>query len=153
MRDWDDDQPYTGTLPFGPGLMMLPDGVHEQVWTTVAKELGLTYAQLEEQIKTKTLAQLAQEKGVTLEKLQAVLKSAHQAALDKLVEEGKLTREQADGMLQRMEAMGWPMLGGQGYGPGLNGCPMLGGAPGQGNEPRGQGPRGRMMPFFGGRQG
>ena len=149
-------QAYTGTLPFGPmsGVMMAPGGAHEQVWTAVAKELGLTYDQLQEQLKTKTLAQLAQEKGVTLEKLQAVSKTAHQAALDKLVEEGKLTREQADWMLQRIaeRAMGWPMLGGQGYGPGSNGCPMLGGTPSQGFGSRGQGSRGRMMPFFGGRQ-
>ena len=145
-------QPFTDTVPFGPDLMMLPGGAHEQVWTAVAKELSLTYDQLQEQLKTKTLAQLAQEKGVTLEKLQAVSKAAHKTALDKLVEEGKLTREQADGMLQRMEAMGWPMLGGQGYGPGPNGCPMHGGTPGQGFGPRGQGSRGRMMPFFGGRQ-
>jgi hypothetical protein len=156
MGGWGSGQPFTGTLPFGPGLMMAPGGVHEQVWTAIAKELGLTYDQLQAELKTKTLVQLTQEKGVSLDTLKNVAKTAWTDGINQLVQQGKLTREQADWMLQRMDATGWPMFGGgQGFGPGPNGCPMMDDddQPGQGFGPRGQGPRGRMMPFFGGRQG
>jgi hypothetical protein len=162
---WGNGQAYTGTMPFGRGgaqgaplygTMMLPGGVHEQVWTAVAKELGLTYDQLQKELATKTLTQLAQEKNVAIERLQNVYKAAHKTALDELVADGKLTREQADAMIQRMEAAGWPMLDGQGRGFGP--CHDLDdddntGTPGFG--PRGgMGGRGRMMtPFSGGRQG
>jgi len=165
-----DGQAYTGTLPFGRGGMMgrggagvpsygtmlLPGGAHEQVLTAVAKELGLNYDQLQKELATKTLTQLAQEKNVAIEKLQSAYKAAHNTALDKLVADGTLTREQADAMIQRMDAAGWPMLSGQGQGFGP--CHDLDddAAPGgpQGFGPRGgMGGRGRMMtPFFGGRQ-
>ena len=155
---WGNGQPYTGTLPYGRGgmlgaplygAMMLPGGVHEQVWTAVAQELGLTYDQLQQELATKTLAQLAQEKNVTLERLQDVYEAAHKTALDQLVAEGKLTREQADAMIQRMEAAGWPMFDGPCQGACGNGDPD--GARGPQGGP---GRRGRMMtPFSGGRQG
>lgn len=134
-------QPYTGTLPFGPGLMMAPGGVHEQMWTAVAQQLGLTYDQLQTELRTKTLAQLAQEKNVSLDTLKGIARTAWTNGVNQLVQQGKLTREQADWMIQRMDAMGWPMFGNaQGLGPG--GCGMLG-------RPQGQGFRGRMMPFGG----
>jgi hypothetical protein len=149
------NQAYTGTMPYGRGgaqgaplygTMMLPGGVHEQVLTAVAKELGLTYDQLEKELATKTLAQLAQEKNVAIEKLQSAYKAAHTAALDKLVADGKLTREQADAMIQRMDAAGWPMFDGQRQGPG--------GSRGSRGPQGGMGGRGRMMtPPTIGRQG
>jgi hypothetical protein len=162
-RGYGNSQPFTGTVPFGRGpmmgqggqggplygVMMLPGGVHEQVWTAVAKELGLTCDQLQTELKTKTLEQLAQEKNVTLEKLQEVYKTAHKAALDKLVEDGKLTREQADWMIQRMDAAGYPMLNGQGrgWGPCHDDDDHTPGAPGLGPLGRGfGGGRGHMMP-------
>jgi hypothetical protein len=163
LRGYGNSRPFTGTVPFergpmlgqggqgGPlyGAMMLPGGVHEQVWTAIAQELGLTYDQLQAELKTKTLEQLAQEKNIEIEKLQEVYKAAHKAALDQLVQEGKLTREQADWMIQRMDQAGYPMLFGQGRGfgpchddddntPGPQG---LGGPRGQG-----RGGRGHMMP-------
>ena len=167
MRGWMHSEAYTGTMPYGRGgmmgreyagggaqgaplygTMMLPGGVHEQVWTAVAQELGLTYDRLQEELATKTLTQLAQEKNVAIERLQNVYKAAHKTALDQLVADGKLTREQADAMIQRMEAAGWPMLDGQCQGP-------CGGVPGGSRGPQGgPGRRGRMMtPFSGGRQG
>lgn len=118
VRGWGSSQPFTGTAPFGPGAMMTPSGVYEQAWTAIAQELGLTFDQLQIELRTKTLAQLAEAKGVKLEKLQEVTQTAHKAALNKLVEEGKLTREQADWMIQRMDATGYPMSGqGRGFGP------------------------------------
>ena len=159
MRGYGYTQPFTGTVPFGRGpmmgqggqpgnplygAMMLPDGMHEQVWTAVASELGLTYDQLQAELKTKTLDQLAQEKNVKIETLQEAYQTAHKAALSKLVEEGQLTREQADWMIQRMDAAGFPMFGqGRGFGP----CHDDDDATGtQSFGPRGQGFRGgRMM--------
>jgi len=118
VRGWGSSQPFTGTALFGPDAMMTPGGAHEQVWTAIAKELGLTFDQLQTELETKTLAQLAEAKGVNLEKLQEVAKTAHKAALNKLVEEGKLTREQADWMIQRMDTASFPMFGqGRGFGP------------------------------------
>ena len=48
------NRPFTGTVPPGPmyGAMMEPDGVHEQVWTAIAQELGLTYDQLQTELKS-----------------------------------------------------------------------------------------------------
>jgi hypothetical protein len=169
MREYGYGQPFSGTVPFGRspmmglggqggplyGAMMLPGGVHEQVWTAVAQELGLTYDQLQAELKTKTLEQLAQEKNIKIEKLQQVYKTAHKAALDQLVQEGKLTREQADWMIQRMDAAGYPMLNGAGRGMGpcyddddTPGSQGFGGPRGQG-----RGGRGRMMPGLPGRSG
>ena len=170
MGNWSNSQAYTGTMPFGRGgmmrdyagrgaqgaplygTMMLPGGVHEQVWTAVAQELGLTYDQLQQELATKTLTQLAQEKNVAIEELQSAYKAAHKTALDQLVADGKLTREQADAMIQRMEAAGWPMLDGQCQGP-CGGVP--GSLPGGSRGPQGgMGGRGRMMtPPTSGRQG
>jgi Protein of unknown function (DUF2680) len=118
MHGWGYSQPESGAVPFGRGAMMAPDGVHEQVMTAVAKELGLTYDELQTALQTKTLAQIAEDEGVELEKLQQVAQDAWKAAIEKLVTEGKLTREQADWMLQRMDAAGFPMFGqGRGFGP------------------------------------
>ena len=118
MRGWGYGQPVTGTVPFGRGAMMAPDGVHEQVMTAVAKELDLTYDELQVELQTKTLAQIAQDKGVELESLRQVAQDAWKAAIEQLVEDGKLTREQADWMLQRVDAAGFPMFGqGRGMGP------------------------------------
>jgi hypothetical protein len=162
MREYGYGQPFTGTVPFerGPmlgqggqgsplyGTMMLPGGVHEQVWTAVAQELGMSYDQLQAELKTKTLEQLAQEKNVKIEKLLEVYKTAHKVALDKLVQEGQLTREQADWMIQRMEQAGYPMLFGQGgsLGPCHDDDDNAPAPQGFGPYGQGRGGRGRMMP-------
>jgi hypothetical protein len=123
MGGWGSGQPFTGTIPFGPGMMGAWGGpmseMHKDIWTAVAKELGLTYDQLQAELRTKTLGQLAQEKNVTLDKLQEIVRSAWKAEINELVEAGTLTREQADWMIQRMDAAGFPMLG---LGPGLGPC-------------------------------
>ncbi len=149
MRGWGAGGPFTGTVPFGPGMMngplydamMGPGGVHEQVWTAVAKQLDLTYSQLQSELQTKTLAQLAQEKGVKLETLQATAQTTQKAALDQFVKDGKLTREQADWLTQHLDTIGLGQVGG-GFGP----CPggVFGGPPGPGfQNGRGRGMMGR----------
>lgn len=125
MGGWSNGQAYTGTMPFGRGplygTMMLPGGVHEQVWAAVAQELGLTYDQFQQELATKTLTQLAQEKGVSLDAIKNTARTAWANGINQLVEQGKLTREQADWMIQRMDTAGWPMLNGE-QGRGFDPC-------------------------------
>jgi len=122
MRDWGYGKPLTGTTLYGPGMMGAWGGpmsdMHTEIWAAVAKELGLTSDQLQAELSTKTLEQLAQEKGVKLEKLQEAAQSAWKTEINELVESGKLTREQADWMIQRMDAAGLGMMFGQGRGLG-----------------------------------
>jgi hypothetical protein len=139
MRGRGYSQPFTGTEPFGSGIMMAPGGIHEQVWTAVAQELGLTYEQLQTELGTKTLAQLAQEKNIKLDKLQETGQAAWKAGINKLVEEGKLTREQADWMIERMGTADLQMFGqGRGLGP-CHDDDDNSGPQGRGNAPQGFG--------------
>jgi len=148
MGNWA-NRPFTGTLSYGPmsDVIMGAEGVHEQVWTGIAKTLGLSYDQLQTELKTKTLAQLAQEKNVTLETLQSVATGITKSGLNQLVEQGELTREQADAMLQRMDVMGNGMFGAGRCGGqcGAFGAPQNQGTP--------QTPRGRGGMMRGGRMG
>jgi hypothetical protein len=111
---------YTGTMPMH-GAMMGANGMHEQVWTAIAAELDMTYAELNTALQGgQTVAQLAEAKGVSLDELKTAAKNAHRAALADLVEQGVITQEQADGMLDHMDDM--PMFNfDQGFGPGMMG--------------------------------
>ncbi len=68
---------------------------------------------LGEALKEKSLQELAAEKGVTPEQLQAAQQAAAQAALDELVNAGTITREQADAYLERVAwgRLGWGYRG------------------------------------------
>jgi len=146
MRGWGYGKPFTGTTPYGPGTMGAWGGpmsdMHTEIETAVAKELGLTYDQLQAELSTKTLEQLAQEKDVKLEKLQEVAQSAWKTEINELVEAGTLTREQADWMIQRMDAAGFGMMFGQGRGLGPCGRGGAFGGPQDQGAPQGFGPRG-----------
>ena len=117
---------YTGTMPMHGAMMaaggmhnsmMGANGMHEQVWTAIAAELDMTYAELSTVVQNgQTVAQLAEAKGVSLDELKTAAKNAHQAALADLVGQGVLTQEQADWMHDRMDDM--PMFNfDQGFGP------------------------------------
>ena len=152
MRDWGYGKPLTGTTLYGLGMMGAWGGpmsdMHTEIWTAVAKELGLTSDQLQAELSTKTLEQLAQEKGVKLEKLQEAAQSAWKTEINELVESGKLTREQADWMIQRMDAADFGMMFGQGRGLGPCGrSGTFGGSQGQGfRGGRGRGPGMTLAP-------
>jgi hypothetical protein len=131
--------PFSGTMPYGGqggmmgrgmvggnhaqmhGAMMGTNGMHEQVWTAVAKKLGLTYAELNTALQNgQTVAQLAQAKGITLDALKTAGLDAMKASFAELVKQGAVTQEQADWMLDRMDDM--PMFNfDQGFGPGMMG--------------------------------
>jgi hypothetical protein len=124
--------PFSGTMPHGGfggmmggnhaqmhSAMMGANGMHEQVWTAVARKLGLTYAELNTALQNgKTVAQLAQDKGVSLEALKTAALDAMKASFAELVKQGAMTQEQADWMLDRVDDM--PMFNfDQGFGPGM----------------------------------
>ena len=108
------------------GTMMGANGMHEQVWAAVATKLGMTYAELNTAVQGgQTVAQLAQAKGVSLDELKTAALDAMQSSFSNLVEQGVMTQEQADWMLDHMDDM--PMLNfEQGFGPGMmNGRDMM----------------------------
>ena len=83
--------------PGGPGGRRGGKGFGGRaVMEAVAKELGLTEAQLHDQLHDgKTLAEIAKAKGKTLDELKAVAKKAGEAEIDAAVKDGKLTAAQA----------------------------------------------------------
>jgi hypothetical protein len=116
---------YTNTMPMHGAMMgmhnsmMGANGLHEQVWTAVAKELGMTYAELNTATQNgQTVAELAEAKGVSLDALKIAAQAAMKASFVDLVKQGVMTQEQADWMLDRMDDM--PMFNfEQGFGPGM----------------------------------
>ena len=64
---------------------------------SAAEALGMTTEELRTQVLDgKTLAQIAESKGVSTEDLAAAMLERSEAAINKAVEAGKLTREEAD---------------------------------------------------------
>jgi len=117
--------------------MTTTGGMHSLVWDALAKALGLTTDELYAELNSgKTLAALAEEKGLDRAALVAELESAHQAGLAQAVADGVLTQEQADTMLSHMAGRYEWMLDNMGTGAGYG---MMGG-------------RGGMMNRFFGRQ-
>jgi len=108
--------------------------MHQAVWTAVAKELGMTYDELTAAVQGgKTLWQIADEKGVSIDRLQEVMRGAREAALKDLVAQGAITQEQADWMLSHSNGMmsgGFGNCGGSGM---MNGGMMRGGSGMMGN--------------------
>ena len=88
---------YTGTVPGGMAamhsVMMGANGMHEQVWTAVARKLGMTYAELNTAVQNgQTVAQLAQAKGVTLDELKTAALDAMKASFTDLVKQDNKQR-------------------------------------------------------------
>ncbi len=99
-----------------------------------AGALGLTVEELQSQLwGGKTLADLAEEKGLALEDLQAEVEAACAAstkdAIEQAVTDGQITREHADWLLEGLEQGFWG--GGRG-GPGFGGPGGRGGRGGHG---------------------
>lgn len=96
--------------------------MHEYMQAALAEALGFSLDEIEAAQKDgKTVWQLAQEKGLTLEEFQAAMTSARQKAIEKMVADGLLTQEQADWMLSRMQNMWGGGFGGRGGCPGMDG--------------------------------
>jgi hypothetical protein len=94
-------------------------------WTmfdTVAEALGLTPQGLFTELHDagKTVTEIAEEKGIDIEALQVAVGAARgeamREAIEQAVEDGKLTQEQADWLLEGLEQGFFP--GGRGMGRG-----------------------------------
>lgn len=114
-----------------------PEETEAQVWLhgrrggldpvaleAAAQVLGMTPDELSTQLwGGKTLADLAEEKGVALEDVQAAVEAAHEQAfkdrIAQAVTDGEITQEHADWLLEGLEK---GFIGGHGFGkPGFGG--------------------------------
>ena len=104
-----DDYP----LLFGRGGHGGPGGFgrhgHFEVLATAASFLGMTEAELREELQDKTLAEIAKEQGKTAAGLVQQLVATQTKRIDEAVADGKLSEEQAAGLkaelTERMEAL------------------------------------------------
>jgi hypothetical protein len=127
--------PAGGGPGFGPGA-----GLQGATHGAIAAALGMSPDDLFTAMRSgKTVAQLAQEKGVDSETVVKAALEAHDKALDEQVQAGRLTREQADWMDSQMEARIRAMVAGQ-YGPDSRGGPGFGPGMGPGRHGPGMGP-------------
>jgi len=91
--------------PEGGPRMMFPPG-------NIAQILGMTSEELQTQLKAgTTLEQIAGNKGMTLEQLKEKLLANTKTELDNQVSQGKLTAEQAQSMLTRLQNTDLSKLG------------------------------------------
>jgi hypothetical protein len=82
--------------PAGEGIL------HDLMSAALAEEFGLTIEELEALHDEGTsLAEYAQELGLTVEEFQAKMTAARESALQEAVDQGLITQEQADFMLER----------------------------------------------------
>jgi hypothetical protein len=102
--------PFAGPGPkgFGPGGPHFGPGFGfgiRAAATDVAKYLGLTPAQLKRQLGSgKSLADIAKAQKKSLDGLKNEIKSAAQTQLDQAVKDKKITQDQADNLLKKLEA-------------------------------------------------
>ncbi len=111
-------------------------GLREGLWTmfdTVAEALGLTPQEFftESHDAGKSLTDIAEEQGIDLDSVYDAMKArraeAMRESIEQAVEDGRLTQEQADWMLEGLDQGFFP--GGRGFGRGHGfrgpmGCPQ-----------------------------
>jgi hypothetical protein len=128
-QPWEPGGPMGGGFgPFGEGFWTMYD--------QVAETLGLTPDELFDELHAgKSLAEIAEEQGVEMEDVREAMEVARgelmQDAIERAVEEGRMTQEQADWLLEGLEEGFLP----RGRGIGGRG----GGRPGHGGRGRGMG--------------
>ncbi len=122
------DQQAPGALPFGGpfrgrgwrpgwhrGRGFGPVFGRQSVLDAAAKALGMTSQDLVAELKAgKSLADIAEEKGVVEDAVKRAVLDALKAQLDQAVKDGRLTQTQAEQMKTRMEQVleqGWPFFG------------------------------------------
>jgi hypothetical protein len=113
-----------GQPPYRGGGMMGNGGygwMHDYVEQALAAKLGITEEDVEKELATKPMYQIALDHGIKQEDLATFMNDIHKEAFAKAVKDGVITQEQADWMLQRMQTRA-----GYGYGPGN--CPMHNGS-------------------------
>ena len=133
--------------PGGPGGPGRPRGGHGDV---VAEALGMTVDELREALADgQTVAELVEAQGVALQDVADALVADHTEQIQRAVEDGRLTQEEADERIAELEArileeLESGELGGPGGPGGMRGGP---GGPGEmGGGPRGGGFHGPHAP-------
>ncbi len=125
------ETPYGGYGPGGRGMIggrlggfrgQISDGaygpLHTYMIDALADAFDLTPVEIESaHADGKTLFDLAEEKGFTVEEFRALMVDARTAALNQATADGAISQEQADWMLGRMGQM-WV----DGYGLGSGNC-------------------------------
>lgn len=79
-------------------------GPQNSLVAVAASVLGMNQTNLVAELNDKTIAQVAQEKGVTTDKIMDAFLAPRVVAIQSEVEEGRLTQAQADQMLATMKA-------------------------------------------------
>lgn len=136
-----EELPSGGLLTRGRGLFGLGRGGEWTMFDTAAGVLGLTPEELFTELHGgKTVAEVAEAQGVEVEELQEALSAAREEAMreriDQAVEDGEMSQEQADWMLEGLDQ---GFLPGPGLGRRFGGGRMRGG-PGR-FCPQGSGPQ------------
>lgn len=128
--------PLLGRGLHGPGMDGHGPGHvgRGEVFASAASYLGLTEAELREQLDGKTLAVLATDKGKSVSGLVDAMVAAAEKTIDAAVADGKLTKEQAEELKAGLEERMTGLVNGElGHGPGHG---MFGrGFGGMGNHP------------------
>jgi hypothetical protein len=138
MQQMHDLMTQSGGMDAVHAWMHQDGGMHERVFTAVADQLGLTSDELSAQFEGgKTLAQIAEEKGVATQDLAAIMEEGMKAGLEQAVKDGAITQEQADLMLQHMDGQFEWMITNMGAGMMGSGSGMMG--PGGMMGPNGSG--------------
>lgn len=102
--------------------MTASGGMHTFVWDTLAENLGLSVDELYAEVNNgRTIAQIAEDKGLSRADLVAALESAHEDGLAQAVTDGVLTQEQAEDLLVQMAGRYEWMLDHMGAGYGMMG--------------------------------
>jgi hypothetical protein len=95
--------------------------MHTYMLAAIAEAFGMTAEDLQAALSAgKTMWDVAEEQGITQERFSELMLTSRTNALNRAVEDGVITQEQADWMITRMAQMQ-----ANGYGPGN--CPMQGG--------------------------
>jgi len=111
-----------GRGPWGPGTFGEGE-LHEEMITVLAGKLSLTVEELNTKLDAgTTIAQLASEKGMTVEEFRVMMQEAREEAIALGVKNGTITQEQADRLNSRGDLL---RENGMGFGRGLFGEGLL----------------------------
>lgn len=108
----------------GPGLHVYGPGHagRGEVLAAAASYLGLTEAELREQLADQTLAEVAKEEGKSVSGLVDAMVASAEKSIDQAVADGKLTKEQADELKDGLEERMTDLVNGElEHGPGVHG--------------------------------
>jgi hypothetical protein len=107
-----------GQLPYGWMTNMMGGNgygsMHNYVEQAMAAKLGITEEEVEKELVTKPMYQIALDHGIQQADLATFLNEVHKDAFAQAVKDGLMTQQQADWMLQHM----------QNRFDGNGGCPM-----------------------------